>query len=78
MVSTTRLDTTRRGNTSGTQSQRGFAGAAVLEVQPMCEAMSPAGNLPCSRVDCDGRGHVWVHASSARDPKADAEALLDL
>jgi hypothetical protein len=44
----------------------------------MCEAMSPAGNLSCSRVDCDGRGHVWVHASSARDPKADAEARLDL
>ena len=43
----------------------------------MCEVMSPAGNLPCSRDDCDGRGHVWVHGSSAEDPKADAEARLD-
>lgn len=43
----------------------------------MCEVLSPAGNLPCSRSDCDGRGHVWVHASSAYDPKAEADGLLE-
>jgi len=37
----------------------------------MCDAASPAGNLCCARDDCDGRGHVWIHASSAHDDKAD-------
>ncbi len=37
----------------------------------MCEAASPAGNLECAREECDGRGHVWIHPSSAHDPKAD-------
>lgn len=43
----------------------------------MCDVKSPAGNLACSRTDCDGRGHVWIHASSAYDPKAAADAKLD-
>ncbi|MGZ4437992.1 MAG: hypothetical protein ACXVW6_10145 [Nocardioidaceae bacterium] len=43
----------------------------------MCNASSPAGNLTCSRTECDGRGHVWIHASSARDPKAEADYRLD-
>jgi hypothetical protein len=43
----------------------------------MCDVRSPAGNLSCARTDCDGRGHVWVHASSAHDPKADADYRLD-
>jgi hypothetical protein len=44
----------------------------------MCDVLSPAGNLPCIRHDCDGRGHVWVHASSAEDPKAEADYRLEL
>jgi hypothetical protein len=44
----------------------------------MCEAASPAGNLHCARVECDGRGHVWIHASSAFDPKAEADSLLEV
>ena len=48
----------------------------ILEVR-MCDVMSPAGNLPCARNDCDGRGHVWVHASSAEDPKAEADYQLE-
>jgi hypothetical protein len=43
----------------------------------MCEVTSPAGNLSCAREDCDGRGHVWVHASSATDPKVDQDYLLE-
>jgi hypothetical protein len=43
----------------------------------MCEASSPGGNLQCARVECDGRGHVWVHASSAHDPKAEADAQIE-
>jgi len=43
----------------------------------MCDVMSPAGNLPCARNECDGRGHVWVHASSAEDPKAEADYRLE-
>ena len=43
----------------------------------MCEAASPGGNLLCARSDCDGRGHVWVHASSALDLKAEADALIE-
>jgi hypothetical protein len=43
----------------------------------MCDATSPAGNLSCARHQCDGRGHVWVHASSAPDEKADADYALD-
>ena len=43
----------------------------------MCEVTSPAGNLACARDDCDGRGHVWVHASSATDAKTDADYLLE-
>ena len=43
----------------------------------MCEVTSPAGNLSCVRDDCDGRGHVWVHASSAHDPKAYADYYLE-
>ncbi len=37
----------------------------------MCEVTSPGGNLECAREDCDGRGHVWIHYSSAVDSKAD-------
>jgi hypothetical protein len=44
----------------------------------MCTALSPGGNLCCSRADCDGRGHVWVHASSATDPKAEADYHLEV
>lgn len=40
----------------------------------MCRTSSPRGNLVCSRKDCDGVGHVWEHPSSARDPKAEADA----
>ena len=43
----------------------------------MCDVRSPAGNLPCARTECDGRGHVWVHSSSAHDPKADADYRLE-
>ena len=43
----------------------------------MCEVKSPAGNLECVRYECDGRGHVWVHGSSAYDSKAEADAALD-
>ena len=43
----------------------------------MCDVRSPAGNLSCARPECDGRGHIWVHASSAQDPKADADYRLD-
>ena len=43
----------------------------------MCDVRSPAGNLECARTECDGRGHVWVHASSAYDAKADADYLLE-
>lgn len=43
----------------------------------MCEVTSPAGNLTCVRRECDGRGHVWVHASSAYDSKVEAETELD-
>jgi hypothetical protein len=43
----------------------------------MCDVTSPAGNLLCVRTECDGRGHVWVHASSATDAKAEADYLLD-
>ena len=43
----------------------------------MCDATSPAGNLQCARHGCDGRGHVWVHASSAPDAKADADYGLE-
>jgi hypothetical protein len=42
----------------------------------MCDAKSPGGNLHCSRPQCDGRGHVWVHASSAPDSKAEADYLI--
>jgi hypothetical protein len=44
----------------------------------MCNVASPAGNLLCVRTECDGRSHVWVHASSAHDPKAEADARLEL
>lgn len=40
----------------------------------MCQTRSPQGNLTCSRVDCDGVGHVWEHPSAARDAKNDAES----
>ena len=43
----------------------------------MCQATSPGGSLSCARKDCDGRGHVWVHASSAPDAKAEADALVE-
>jgi hypothetical protein len=43
----------------------------------MCEVTSPAGNLSCTRPDCDGRGHVWIHASSATDGKVDRDYLLE-
>ena len=43
----------------------------------MCEVTSPGGNLRCSRSECDGRGHVWVHASSAPDHKAEADYLIE-
>lgn len=39
----------------------------------MCRTTSPNGTLTCSRPDCDGVGHVWVHPSSARDAKAEAD-----
>ena len=39
----------------------------------MCDVKSPGGNLRCCRPHCDGRGHVWVHASSAPDRKAEAD-----
>ena len=42
----------------------------------MCDAKSPGGNLRCSRPHCDGRGHVWVHASSAPDLKAEADYFI--
>jgi len=44
----------------------------------MCDVASPAGNLHCVRDECDGRGHVWIHASSAVDPKAEADSLLEV
>ena len=44
----------------------------------MCQAASPAGNLTCVRTECDGRAHVWIHGSSAYDPKAEADYLLEL
>jgi len=40
----------------------------------MCRKSSPRGNLVCTRVDCDGIGHVWEHPSAARDAKAEADA----
>jgi hypothetical protein len=40
----------------------------------MCRKTSPQGNLTCSRIDCDGIGHVWEHPSAARDAKAEADA----
>lgn len=43
----------------------------------MCDVRSPAGNLECARPQCDGRGHVWIHASSAYDAKVEADAELD-
>lgn len=50
------------------------ARAAPTQEDPMCRTTSPNGTLTCSRPDCDGVGHVWVHPSSARDAKADADA----
>jgi hypothetical protein len=43
----------------------------------MCDVMSPAGNLRCARNDCDGRGHVWVHPSSAEAPKAETDYQIE-
>lgn len=37
---------------------------------PDCAALSPGGHYTCSREDCDGKGHVWTHESSAPDDKA--------
>lgn len=47
---------------------------SITEETVMCRKTSPQGNLTCSRVDCDGVGHVWEHPSAARDPKNDADA----
>ncbi len=43
----------------------------------MCHSRSPQGNLTCSRVNCDGIGHVWEHPSAARDSKAEADAACE-
>lgn len=40
----------------------------------MCEVLSPGGHYQCSNVDCDGHGHVWIHASAAPDRKGDESA----
>ena len=42
----------------------------------MCEARSPGGRLTCARPNCDGRGHVFIHASSAPDAKVDADSRI--
>jgi hypothetical protein len=43
----------------------------------MCQSRSPQGNLTCSRIDCDGVGHVWTHPSAAPDRKVDADARCE-
>jgi hypothetical protein len=40
----------------------------------MCAKRSPGGHLVCANPECNGRGHVWVHESSAPDRKRDEEA----
>ena len=40
----------------------------------MCAMRSPGGHLVCANPQCNGRGHVWVHESSAPDRKRDEEA----
>ena len=37
----------------------------------MCDMRSPGGHLVCANPRCNGRGHVWVHESSAPDRKRD-------
>jgi len=43
----------------------------------MCEARSPRGTLRCTRPNCDGRGHVFIHPSSAPDAKAEADNHIE-
>lgn len=38
-----------------------------------CTVLSPGGNLTCHNPRCNGRGHVWIHPSSAPDSKAESE-----
>jgi hypothetical protein len=40
----------------------------------MCRELSPGGHLACANPVCNGRSHVWVHESSAPDPKRDFDA----
>lgn len=40
----------------------------------MCSALSPGGHLRCENPTCDGRGHIWIHGSAARDKKRDKES----
>ncbi len=40
----------------------------------MCAMRSPGGPLDCANPKCNGRGPVWVLASSAPDRKRDEEA----
>ena len=42
----------------------------------MCDVRSAGGHLVCANPRCDGRGHVWVHESSAPDSKRDADGVL--
>jgi hypothetical protein len=41
----------------------------------MCETLSPGGHLTCANPRCNGKSHVWVHESSAPDPKREADAV---
>jgi hypothetical protein len=40
----------------------------------MCDVTSPGGHLVCANQSCSGNGHVWVHESSAPDPRRDADS----
>ena len=42
----------------------------------MCQSTSPGGRLVCANPRCDGRGHVWVHESSAPDRKRDDDGTM--